>query len=363
MGNDLLDKNKVILGLSGGVDSTTAALLLKKTGKDVTGLYFDVTLNDISENEDYLRAKKAAEKLDIPLIYRNVSGIFRDKVISNFCSEYIAGRTPNPCIICNPEVKFRVLLDAADEEGAYYIATGHYAGIENGCRISRARNLKKDQSYMLYRLDENIVKRLLLPLYDVEDKDDARGLLEENELFEIAEARDSQEICFIDDEHTYRDFLKAAEKEGLCSRVPDDPGDYVDESGNVIGKHSGIINYTIGQRKGLGQTFGKPMFVKAIDTISNRITLCENSGLFSREIYSTGNFFIGEYPKEGEKLDVYAKIRYAAVPAHAVVEKLSEDHLKITFDEPQRAAAPGQSAVFYDENGIVLGGGFIRTGI
>ena len=243
-----MKNKKVVLGLSGGVDSTTAALLLQEKGYEVIGLYFDA-MGKGREDAGAVRAEMAAKQLGIKFLYRDVSDIFREKVIGNFCSEYVCGRTPNPCIVCNPDVKFKTLLAAADEEGADWIATGHYAGTYQDPEseewfIRRAKSEAKDQSYMLYRLGEDVISRLILPLNDAEDKEAVREIARKKAL-KNAEDKDSQEICFIEDGDDYKAFLR---RNG-CD-LP--KGDFVDADGNILGEHQGILHYTIGQRKESG---------------------------------------------------------------------------------------------------------------
>lgn len=400
-----MKKNKVVLGLSGGVDSTAAALILKEKGYEVTGLYFDVFGGSAKSEEGRAKAETAAEQLGIKFIYRDLSDEFREKVIGNFCSEYSCGRTPNPCIVCNPGVKFRVLLETADREGAQYIATGHYAGTYHDEAtdtwfIRRAANEAKDQSYMLYRLGQEVVSRLLLPLNDVDDKEKIRDIARKNDM-KNAEAKDSQEICFIEADDNYKDFLKRRGYE-----TPE--GDFVDAQGNVLGRHKGILNYTIGQRKGLGIALGKPAFVTAIDGVKDQVVLGDNADLFKTEVCSSGNVMFGVRtdvaPMEGslekgspdvtkaetsggvctaedggsvagnggvqvcqtipDELKAWladgirAKIRYAAKPAEASVTLLDDGRIMASFSEPQRAPTPGQSIVFY-KGDLVIGGGFI----
>ncbi len=400
-----MKKNKVVLGLSGGVDSTAAALILKEKGYEVTGLYFDVFGGSAKSEEGRAKAETAAEQLGIKFIYRDLSDEFREKVIGNFCSEYSCGRTPNPCIVCNPGVKFRVLLETADREGAQYIATGHYAGTYHDEAtdtwfIRRAANEAKDQSYMLYRLGQEVVSRLLLPLNDVDDKEKIRDIARKNDM-KNAEAKDSQEICFIEADDNYKDFLKRRGYE-----TPE--GDFVDAQGNVLGRHKGILNYTIGQRKGLGIALGKPAFVTAIDGVKDQVVLGDNADLFKTEVCSSGNVMFGVRtdvaPMEGslekgspdvtkaetsggvctaedggsvagngggqvcqtipDELKAWlgdgirAKIRYAAKLAEASVTLLDDGRIMASFSEPQRAPTPGQSIVFY-KGDLVIGGGFI----
>lgn len=351
-----LKKNKIVLGLSGGVDSTAAALLLQEKGYEVVGLYFDIKPEccgckgadgTMSGRE---RAEKAAHQLGIEFIYKNVADVFDEIVIGNFCSEYASGRTPNPCIVCNPMVKFKILLDTADEAGAYHIATGHYADTYHDEEsdlwyIKRAANEKKDQSYMLYRLGQEAISRLILPLNEIDDKEKVRELAREKALIN-AEAKDSQEICFIDPTDNYKDFLR---RRGITA----EKGDFVDPEGNVLGEHQGILNYTIGQRKGLGIALGKPAFVTRIDGEKNHVVLGDNADLFNTEVISSGNVLIKEVT------NVTAKIRYAAKPAEATLRVLDDGRILTTFKEPQRAATPGQSIVFYNGD-LVIGGGFIE---
>lgn len=358
-----MNKNKVILGLSGGVDSTTAALLLKDKGYDVTGLYFDIhdeaspTYRSLRE-----RAEKAAEQLGIGFIYRNVADMFDDIVIGDFCSEYACGHTPNPCIVCNPAVKFRTLLDAADETGAYHIATGHYADTfydeSSGVwHIKMAANRRKDQSYMLYRLSQEAISRLILPLDDVEDKEEVRKLARSRAL-ENADAKDSQEICFIDSDDNYKDFLA---RRGVENRE----GDFTDAAGNILGRHKGITHYTIGQRKGLGIALGKPAFVTSINSRTNEVVLGSNDDLFTTTVTSSRNILMGldtalcvDQAMEYSGMGVTAKVRYASRPAEAHITVDSSGNITTEFAEPQRAVTPGQSVVFYKDD-IVVGGGFI----
>lgn len=349
------DDKKVILGLSGGVDSTAAALILQKLGYEVTGLYFNV-LDDSCLNcrknirEGLEKASYAAEKLGIRLIYKDVSLRFSDAVAGRFCEEYAKGRTPNPCIICNPEVKFRTLTETADEENARYIATGHYADtwMDPGSGtwfIKQAENRRKDQSYMLYRLGQDVISRLLLPLSGYVDKEDVRRVVREAGVTDISGEKDSQEICFIDSEDTYADFMMRRGYE-----MPE--GDFVDRDGNVLGKHRGICRYTIGQRKGLGVAVGRPVYVTGIDAEKNTVELGDDRELFSSRVVSSGNIL------SVFKKNVTAKIRYAAPPARASLTLNSDGTITCEFEQPQRAVTAGQSIVFYDGD-IVIGGGFI----
>lgn len=350
--------NKVLLGLSGGVDSTAAALLLRDQGYEVTGLFFDVMGDQKTEKE---AAERTAHELGISFLYRSVKDEFNQHIISYFCKSYLKGETPNPCALCNPKVKFPVLLQAAEEIGASWLATGHYA---RACfdksaerwYIRRGASLKKDQSYMLYRLDQSILSRLLLPLGEIEEKKETRRMVRDKGIHN-ADKRDSQEICFIKG-CSYIDYI-----EGKGYRSP--KGDFISGQGVVMGEHQGLLHYTVGQRKGLGVTFGRPTFVTGLNPLKNQVILGDNEDLFHRVVYAQDSRLIyypdgiGPLPQEWEGKKVFAKIRYAAPPAKAVVYRDGKG-LKIVFDEPQRAATPGQSIVFY-ENDCLLGGGFITS--
>ncbi len=342
--------NKVILGLSGGVDSAAAALLLKEKGYQVIGLYFSTT----GDYEDELSgAQRTAEELGIPLIHRALEKEFQEKIIRPFCQEYSVGRTPNPCTLCNPTIKFPVLLEEAEKQGAAYLATGHYANVVysqkwNQWAIERGHNHRKDQSYMLYGLDSVVIKRLLLPLGDWEDKEAVRRLAETHQLAN-ARKKDSQEICFVD--RDYPGFLK---KQGYDFI----PGDFVDQRGQVLGKHKGIAHYTIGQRKGLGLSLGKPVFVTAIDSVQNRVIVGGAQDLMKKQVVvENPHFILPRDQLQGVRLE--AKIRYAGEPEPGTITTMEDDTVTFIFEEDQRAVTPGQSIVFYDGE-LVLGGGTIQ---
>lgn len=352
-----LNKNKVLLGLSGGVDSTTAALFLRRKGFDVTGFYFEVNEGRTEGAEE---AKKIADELNIPLIVYDTSKKFKDIVIKDFLNSYKSGKTPNPCVICNPQIKFNLLIEHANQIGAYYIATGHYARIYHNPEtdkyfVQRGANEIKDQSYMLYRLGQDVLSRLIFPLGMSKDKGIIREIAHENHLSN-AEKADSQEICFIDDKCNYVDFIN---EHGYST--PE--GNFIDKDGNILGRHKGIHCYTIGQRKGLGIALGKPAFVTRIDPKSNTITLGSNDDLMKKHIYSYDNFFT-ESDSEliparlGDEFDCHAKVRYASKLTKAHVHRISDGKLRIDFEDAQRAPSPGQSIVFYNGD-IVIGGGYI----
>lgn len=352
----MLSKNKVLLGLSGGVDSTTAALILKEKNLEVTGLYFDVLG---SNQEGIADAKKVAQELGIELTTVDASKMFSDIVLDNFLNSYKNGITPNPCVICNPNVKFKVLIDYANKIGAYYIATGHYAQIHHDTMhdeyfVKMGTNYKKDQSYMMYRLNQDVLSRLILPLGTVNDKSQTRNMAKENNISNWKKA-DSQEICFLDGLESYVEYLDKKNFQGKL-------GNFIDKNGKVLGRHKGIHHYTVGQRKGLGIALGKPAFVTNIDPETGDVTLGENDDLMTKEVVSCDNVFVSDRYREklktiGEKIKCKAKIRYGSKPSNATIE-LRGDDILVVFDEPQRGPTPGQSIVFYVDD-LVIGGGFI----
>ncbi len=338
----MIRQTKVLVGFSGGVDSTAAVILLKKAGYEVVGLCFNVLDDSFSD-----KLQLAADKLRIKLIKQCVAAEFREKVIKPFIREYESGKTPNPCIFCNPEIKFRLLAKTADMEGCDYIASGHYAGVQriNGSYfIKKALNSAKDQSYVLYRLPQEILSRLILPLHGAYSKDDVRSLLSEEGL-PNAEEKDSQDICFIP-EGNYARYL-------LSAGAADRKGNFIDMSGRVIAKHQGILNYTVGQRKGLGISFGRPAYV--VEFRGNDIVLGYEEDLFKKQVAVGDMFWTKSAPPDGSKL--YCKLRYSAKDALCTLHH-TEDGVLLSFEEAQRAPTPGQSAVLY-YNKLVIGGGFI----
>jgi len=296
-------------------------------------------------------ARRVANKLGIPYYVLNFKDIFNKTVIEYFKEEYFKGRTPNPCIACNRHVKWQAMLDKAVSMGIDYIATGHYAkvmydAVSNRHILKKSVTDKKDQTYALYNLTQEQLSRTLLPVGDY-PKDKIREMAKEMGL-SVASKPDSQEICFIND-NDYGRFLSENSDKKIV------PGKFVDTSGNVLGDHKGIVHYTVGQRKGLGMTFGKPMFVVALDVKNNRVVLGDDSDVFSNSLVASDlNFISIEKPVDGMR--VGAKIRYSAKESPATIHVLDNDKIKVTFDVPQRAITPGQAVVFYDGDAVVGGG-------
>ncbi len=345
--------------MSGGVDSAVAAYLLKQQGMEVIG----VTLRVWGSDEDgdsrcceIDEARRICEILDIKYHPHNCTSLFRQKVVVPFIDSYLEGETPNPCIECNRHVKWGKLIELADIFGADYVATGHYAFIEklpNGRYTARkAAHAGKDQTYMLYKLTQEQLARTLMPLGKY-TKDEVRKIAEDAGL-PCAHKEESQEICFVT-EGRYSDFIK----ENTGKPVPGE-GDFVDEEGNVLGRHKGIHQYTVGQRKGLGIALGYPAFVTKICPENNTVVLgTEDDLLCSTFCCRDVNFVSIPEPGEGETVRCFAKARYHQTERPATVEMLSGGCVRVTLDEAVKGVSPGQSAVFYDENGCVVGGGLI----
>lgn len=339
---------KVLLGMSGGVDSSTAAALLMQSGYEVTGA--TLIMHDIHE-KDAANAQKVAQALGIPHKAIDMRADFEKFVLSPFVAEYERGRTPNPCVLCNGSVKFPGLLRAADELGCEYIATGHYAAIgrrDGHPIITAATDRAKDQSYFLYMLGEDVLDRLLFPLSGM-TKPEIRALASKLGI-PSASSPDSQDICFIKD-IACGDFVRE------YSKKEPTPGSFTDTSGNILGAHKGILFYTVGQRKGLGISAPTPLYVRSIDGESGNIVLCREDELYRTRVYAEGcRYFAGELPEKPFTANV--SLRYTKKPGQATVTSLGGGRALIEFDTPQRAPAPGQSAVFFDGDDL-LGGGII----
>lgn len=342
---------KIAIGLSGGVDSSTAAYLLLQQGYDVTGIILRLKPDDLAD-ADIADARRIADALGIELHVLDRREIFKKSVIEPFISEYLAARTPNPCVECNAAIKFGVMLDYALEIGCDSIATGHYAKIEEkgGRFLLRRSESAKDQSYFLYRLNQFQLAHAMFPLEGME-KEKIREIAEKADI-PVAKKGDSQEICFVPND----DYISYLAAMGITSPK----GNFIDKCGNILGTHNGIINYTIGQRKGLG-AFGKPMFVTGISAENNTVTIGENGSQYSRGLVADRlNFIAVEELTEPIRADV--KIRFRAKEQPATVTPNGDGTVTVIFDEPQRSVTPGQGAVFYDGD-IIIGGGRIIKAI
>lgn len=337
----------VFVAISGGVDSAAAAILLKERGYNVRGVTLRLKPHNLAD-KDIEDAQAVADTLNIPLDVLDMRDEFK-KVTDYFCNEYLEGRTPNPCVMCNPNVKLGKLLEYTLAQGGDLLATGHYANIikdGNGVYYIKRNPSAKDQSYFLCGLNQHILAHVIFPIADL-SKPEIRQLAADNNI-PVAEKKDSQEVCFIPD----NDYISFIEREFNPEALP---GDFLSSSGEKLGTHSGIYKYTIGQRKGLG-AFGKPMYVLSIDTQNNAVIIGDNNELFKEEIYIKNiNFLSGKAPENEFQCEI--KIRCAARPAKATLT-LSGDMGKIVFQEPQRAAAPGQTAAIYIDD-ILIGGGTI----
>lgn len=352
----------VVVGMSGGVDSSVAAYLLKEKGYRVIGVTMQMWQNEkqmVAEQEESCcvsnaveDARRVAQKLDIPYYVMDFRQEFRENVIDYFVQEYQAGRTPNPCTICNRYVKWEVLLKRSLEIGADYVATGHYARIRQLASgryaIENSVNAAKDQTYALYNLTQEQLARTLMPVGEYA-KDKVRQMAEDLGL-PVAQKPDSMDICFVPD-GDYASYIEEV------SGKPSEPGNFVDTEGNVIGRHKGLIHYTVGQRKGLNLALGYPAFVVQMKADTNEIVIGKLEDNLSQKVYMQKVNFMSE-PDFSETKTYRGKIRYNHKGAACTVRRLEEDLYECTFAEAQKAVTPGQALVLYDGD-LVAGGGTI----
>lgn len=357
-----MGKKKVVVGMSGGVDSSVAAYLLKEQGYEVIGVTMRLWQEDSEREETGAEccslsavsdARSVADELGIPFYVMNFADVFKKSVVDYFVSEYLHGRTPNPCIACNRYVKWDALLKRGMEIGADYIATGHYARVikrENGrYAVSVSKTDKKDQTYALYHLTQEQLAHTLMPAGEY-TKEEIRSIADRIGL-RVADKPDSQEICFIPD-HDYAGFIARMAGE----RMPRE-GNFVRLDGTVLGKHKGIAHYTIGQRKGLNLAMGHPVFVTEIRPDTNEVVIGEAEDVFCKELMADQVHYMGVEKME-DGMRFLTKIRYAHQGAMASVFLEHDGKLRVVFDEPQRAVTPGQAVVFYEQD-CIAGGGVI----
>ena len=375
---------KVLIGMSGGVDSSVSALLLQKQGYEVIGATMRLwgeneqsdskeNYNELSENSENKQndavedAKKVCEKLGIKHYVIDLREEFQKRVVDNFICTYLCAKTPNPCVECNKFLKFDAFYKVAQELGCEYIATGHYAknfysDEFNQYVLAKADAIEKDQSYFLYGINKDILPYIIFPLSEYTDKAEIRKIAEENGLG-VAQKKDSQEICFIQN-NDYISFLKKYKN-------INNGGDIVLSNGKIVGKHTGLINYTIGQRRGLGVSYEEPLYVIKLDKAKNEVIVGTEKELYTDELMANELNFLVDISflknktkkqnnlqnNEQQEIEIEAKIRYRSKPAKAIL-KIEDNIAIVKFSEPQRAITPGQSVVFYLNN-IVLGGGKI----
>ena len=351
-----MSRRKVAVAMSGGVDSSVAAALLKEEGNEVIGVHMelwqhrsrpdDATCCSITGQDD---ARAVCQILGIPFHTLDFSSQFQRRVVDYFCLEYAQGRTPNPCVACNRFIKFDLLMKAVESLGAECLATGHYARIEGsgkGHRLMKAARPSVDQSYFLYTLKQEILSRLLFPLGEY-SKAQVRHMAAERGL-PVAEKPKSQDLCFIPDGR-HQDFLQ-----GCIVSVP---GDIADQEGKVMGRHRGIAFYTVGQRTGLGIATGRRLFVLRLDPVSNTVIVGSEENLLAGRLRANNMSFVGQRPQDS--VAVKAKIRFRSPDVSARLNIVDEE-AEVLFDQPQRSIAPGQAVVFYQGDEL-LGGGTIEA--
>ena len=356
---------KVVVGMSGGVDSSVAAWLLKEQGYDVIGVTMQIWQDEDTEVQEAEGgccglsavddARRVAMDLGIPYYVMNFKEEFRKNVMDYFVGEYVEGRTPNPCIACNRHVKWESLLRRSMAIGADYIATGHYAQIDRlpGGRYSLKTSVTaaKDQTYALYNLTQEQLSHTLMPVGSYH-KEEIRDMAKRLGL-PVAHKPDSQEICFIPD-HDYASFIE----EYTGRELP--PGNFVDLDGHVLGRHRGITHYTVGQRKGLNLSMGRPVFVVEIRPETNEVVIGDNEDVFTNVLRCDKLNWMAVDGLHGKPMDVLAKIRYSHKGSPCTIREIGDDMVECRFHEPVRAVTPGQAVVFYDGDYVAGGGTIIR---
>lgn len=350
-----MQNKKVLLGMSGGVDSSVSALLLKEEGYDVIGTTLELFAGSSCCNiETYIDAKNVCNSIGIPHFTYNCKEQFKNHVINDFIKCYSNCKTPNPCIECNKYMKFGYMWDKAKELGCNYIATGHYAKTEysekyNRWVLKKSKAGRKDQSYVLWNIPKELIEHVLFPLADFEDKEQIREIARENKL-KVANKPDSEDICFVPDGN-YKKFLENN------SDIKPKKGNIVTTKGEILGKHNGLYNYTIGQRKGLGISYKEPLFVVGFNKEKNEVIVGVKDEIYKKEMYVTDiNLLLFDEIKE--KMKVNVKTRYSSKEETATIQMIDNNTMKVEFENPVARITPGQSAVFYLDD-IVVGGGKI----
>lgn len=353
-----MDNRKVLLGMSGGVDSSVSALLLKEQGYEVIGTTLELFENSCSNTNTYVDVKAICDSMGIEHHIYNYKEEFKKHVIDDFINCYANCKTPNPCIECNRYMKFGYMWQKAKELGCNYIATGHYAKTEYSEKYKRwilkkSNAGKKDQSYVLWNISKDVIEHMLFPLAEFQNKEEIREIARKNNL-KVANKPDSEDICFIPDGN-YKKFLE------VNSNIKPKQGNIVNTKGEVLGKHNGLYNYTIGQRKGLGISYEVPLYVVGFNKEKNEVIVGEENEIYSKEML-VNNINLLLIDEIKEKMQVSVKTRYSVKEEKATIEMIDKDLIKVTFENPTPRITPGQSAVFYIDD-IVLGGGKIIKGM
>ena len=350
-----MENKKVLLGMSGGVDSSVSALLLKQNGYDPVGITLELFAGSSCCNiNTYIDAKNVCNSIGIPHFTDNCKELFKERVIEDFIDCYSNCKTPNPCIECNKYMKFGYMWEKAKELGCEYLATGHYAKTEYSEKYGRwvlkkSKAGKKDQSYVLWNIPKELIEHVIFPLSDFESKEEIREIARKNNL-KVANKPDSEDICFIPDGN-YKKFLENN------SNLKPIEGNIVNSKGEILGKHKGLYNYTIGQRKGLGISYKAPLFVIGFNKDRNEVIVGEESETYQKDML-VNNINLLLIDTLDNKMKVKVKTRYSSKEQDATIEMVDKDLIKVTFDNPVQRITPGQSAVFYVDD-IVLGGGKI----